>query len=797
MMNRVMKNIELIESKYGSFVKANTGRFIAHPISYQHNGNIAHIIGSIARLSNAVPFDMMKTNFLNQEKRRRFFLEVPWAAHENQVTDKELSTFVAQLEIQSLPEVKRHSSSSESLHAPSTGVSSWVSYYENRRLDQARLEGDRRIVSHFSETGTSQVRDVLSRAFPELYRDFPNIIQSVYRNCVLAFSNTDVEIGLSDIGVTTTDVATAQIGMYSGSSGGGGGTMNNGRNETLQRQMTQDEFVYVMMLIEHVHKSQRPGNATDIVAQRQAILVTLQELYNPRIIYFVKSMRDSFGETWSDQVKTRGRIDDNILRVFRDTMLHLSAHVGWLGDQYLTKAWNNIDKLKEFNALVTTKEKMDSKRRSGLTGNEEKSSQQSRIQLAYGRVITALGEMRNNPAFKERNATMTSRVGEPETTTADVLQMLSASLAGELKMEFKTDLLEAEWKRKNPGRDPRTDGDAEMEMWQFLRDERDHFATRVPGPVGAVLLHVLGLVLRLGGHELPADVYLSFFDTIPFTPEILQFAEDYDMPKLIGLIGVRPNQTYDMGSAYATRKDKCGFTFIGDHNFGMQSDVVHKLLKGSFQMYAAPAITSPVHLVHARDIFCRGYIGGNSTEMWNPNDPLDRKMGKSGSRTKDIYMIAVPINEISKCHRKVFDLTGYYEPTVGGEYDVKSDPCMYSTAPIYREIWDWVHHPDSAFTERKYSDVSVHKQTMVWQDEMYQYVPTGSLSHGPSSSSSSSSSSSALRFGAVGSFGTFQRTIKNQGLWGTTFEGCAAMRVGMGGYIPAEIPGARSVNYGL
>jgi len=238
--------------------------------------------------------------------------------------------------------------------------------------------------------------------------------------------------------------------------------------------------------------------------------------------------------------------------------------------------------------------------------------------------------------------------------------------------------------------------------------------------------------------------------------EFFRFVCDNNLPPLVGLLLMRPHQTYDMGSIVGLRGfGETGWTFNGHADFMLGENVNQKTIYGNFTMYGKTVILHRELIVFARDAYCRAYIRGNGVKVYDPENMTEVAHFHRGTLRRDIFVVAVPINEPLATNEKLtLDLTGFLHPDLGGPregYGTDETP-QYSTARIYSEHWHF-NTPSNPLSRPLYSmeEQRPITNTLMRQDHqgMYDYV----TKH-------------------------YDLIISNCGAWGPCYEGVGQARVG-------------------
>ncbi len=99
-----------------------------------------------------------------------------------------------------------------------------------------------------------------------------------------------------------------------------------------------------------------------------------------------------------------------------------------------------------------------------------------------------------------------------------------------------------------------------------------------------------------------------------------KFCIDRDIPVPFFIRYWRPSKTYNMGCVVHMCSGEGGAarTAYKNPDFMLAENAAQKMLFGHFTMYNTTFITAPEKIVIAKNVFSKGYRGGNDMNIWNP-----------------------------------------------------------------------------------------------------------------------------------------------------------------------------------
>lgn len=223
---------------------------------------------------------------------------------------------------------------------------------------------------------------------------------------------------------------------------------------------------------------------------------------------------------------------------------------------------------------------------------------------------------------------------------------------------------------------------------------------------------------------------------------------------LIGALMFRPHQRFVMGSAmHMNGFGEAGNTCYMGADFQLGDNVAQKMHFGNFTLYSKTVIWDNRYITHAKNVYCRDYLGGNGSKIWDPLENSDVEDYRTNNLIRDMFLIAIPINwKTDSFH---LDITGKYHPSLCADEEANLNT-LFPNAEIYADWWGWRNVKDPM--DRSYgSDIAPRFNTLCFQahEGMYNY---GS--------------------------GDFTRIITEKGHWGDRiYPGCGRVRQGWDKYL--------------
>jgi hypothetical protein len=177
--------------------------------------------------------------------------------------------------------------------------------------------------------------------------------------------------------------------------------------------------------------------------------------------------------------------------------------------------------------------------------------------------------------------------------------------------------------------------------------------------------------------------------------EMVRFGIKNDMWPLVGLVYVKKDGTWLMGSAFAMLGDgRCGWTFQGHHDMQIQDDATHKMHVGHWTLYAKNTVIRKDGVAHALNVKAYDYIGGNENTLWNLASETDRREYAEGNwYYRSVFSIPVKVNK-NMDQMPFFDITGTFNKYLGSTPEYMQDPMF----PVMADAWGWKKDPTNPLT---------------------------------------------------------------------------------------------------
>jgi hypothetical protein len=160
---------------------------------------------------------------------------------------------------------------------------------------------------------------------------------------------------------------------------------------------------------------------------------------------------------------------------------------------------------------------------------------------------------------------------------------------------------------------------------------------------------------------------------------------DHNLPSCFGILSMRPNQRWEMGSMILTYGGgEVGKMLYMMPNMQIQNDRVRKIMIGSLTVYLGCMITDERKVVVVPDVYCRAYLGGWGAKPWDASDSRHQDLQQREPDQRDFYHCLVPANY--RPADKWIYLSGQGAGQVAGT-NSQNGP-SYPTAKFYaQEVW--------------------------------------------------------------------------------------------------------------
>ncbi len=112
-----------------------------------------------------------------------------------------------------------------------------------------------------------------------------------------------------------------------------------------------------------------------------------------------------------------------------------------------------------------------------------------------------------------------------------------------------------------------------------------------------------------------------------------RFCVDHDIPVPFFVRYWRPSKTWSMGTVLhmVSGANGAAKTFYKNPDFMVAENAAQKMVFGHFTTYFTTICQAPEKIAVAKNVFCRGYVGGNDTKVWNPLSLKHGEAWRSGN----------------------------------------------------------------------------------------------------------------------------------------------------------------------
>lgn len=245
------------------------------------------------------------------------------------------------------------------------------------------------------------------------------------------------------------------------------------------------------------------------------------------------------------------------------------------------------------------------------------------------------------------------------------------------------------------------------------------------------------------------DIY-RLLDTPGINGGFIHFCESNNVMPPIGFRGIRHLATYTMGTAWMSEGGgRCANTLYGHADMQMADDAARKIHYGHFTIYFKTVVWANEKIVHAPNIYCKAYVGGNGTLVWNNNDINDIEAYRGFQYNRDIHLIPTPIGTYTNSRH--MDITGSYHPALQAHENASLASAIYNQK-VMVELWGFDTQQRNPLDRDFGENASVQTNTICFQEHQ------GVWNHASKA---------------------WNRIITNKGHWGeNVYPGCGKTRRG-------------------
>jgi hypothetical protein len=194
----------------------------------------------------------------------------------------------------------------------------------------------------------------------------------------------------------------------------------------------------------------------------------------------------------------------------------------------------------------------------------------------------------------------------------------------------------------------------------------------------------------------PRMVVDAILSCMPIDYQFVQWCLDHNMPPLLNFAGVRSG-VYQTGSGiYMRGYGVAGLTFLSENNVMMAPGVARKTFMIHYTVHMKSVLFDSKCVLHNPNMLVTSYVGGNNHDYYNLAESEHLREFRTGELRRDILPLMLgPGEHINDTN---FNLTGYEDPSLGGDGDFSKPPC-WTNAKIYAEYLGWQHMPsDTIYT---------------------------------------------------------------------------------------------------
>jgi hypothetical protein len=145
-----------------------------------------------------------------------------------------------------------------------------------------------------------------------------------------------------------------------------------------------------------------------------------------------------------------------------------------------------------------------------------------------------------------------------------------------------------------------------------------------------------------------------------------RFCVDHDIPVPFFLRYWRPSKTYSMGVMLQMISGRNGAakTFHKNANFMIAQNAAQKMMFGHLTVYMTTVVQATDKIAMAKNVFCRRYIGGNSTEVWEPHTGRHQEAFRTGNL--DCASMFITLGLMNKCtpYAQWLSISGVMPPSL-------------------------------------------------------------------------------------------------------------------------------------
>lgn len=201
--------------------------------------------------------------------------------------------------------------------------------------------------------------------------------------------------------------------------------------------------------------------------------------------------------------------------------------------------------------------------------------------------------------------------------------------------------------------------------------------------------------------------------------QLVEFALDNNIYPFWSVLCFTPHQRYMMGTMiHMNAYGEAGYTFYGHADFQLADNVAQKTHYGHFTMCAKTVTLHPEYIVHAANVICKDYLGGNGHRIWNPSNVDHVEAYRANELDCDIF--AVPVAPNWAPEASFMDISGRFNERLMPNAEARRATDYGYMASLLCEVWGW-RSVISPMNREHFSQYAGKFNTIVFQQHMKLY----------------------------------------------------------------------------